>query len=169
MQGWLYPCKWCCSRSDCVCLCQGNCVSNSKWCVNICIVGTVNIWVIFPSRSPPSNLRYKSLDLLCLFSLCIKTGIIIHHYSSLIIPGGTLLLQGCGRSPIITWAEKHICRKTSCLDIHANGRLKASFPCPSNIIFFRLEYCTLYFFRDKTDLSDQALSSPKISKARSLS
>lgn len=120
-------------------------------------------------HSPPGNLRYESFDLLCLFSPCIEMGIITHHYPSLKIPGGTLLLQDWGRSPIITRVEKHICRKTRCLGIHANGRLKASLPSPSDIIFSRLEYCTLYFYRDKTDLSDQTLSSPKISKLRSLS
>lgn len=134
------------------------------------IAGTGNIWVIsFLCHSPPSNLRYKSFNLLCLFSPYVKTGVITCHYPSLKIPGGTLLLQDWGRSPVIIWVEKHICRKTRCLGIHANGRLKASLPSPSDIIFFRLEYCTLYFYRDKTDLLDQTLSSLKISKPRSLS
>lgn len=148
----------CCSRSDRVCLCQDDRVSNSRWCVSTCIVGTGDIWVIsFLCQNPLGKLKYVSFDLLCLFSSCIKIGIITHYYPGLKIPGGTLLLQDWRRSLIITSVEKHICRKTRCLGIHANGRLKASLPCPSNIIFFRLEYCTLYFYRDKPDLSERTL------------
>lgn len=160
----------CCGSSDRLCLNQSNAASDSKRCVSVCIVGTGNIWTrSFLCRSPPGNLRYESFDLPCLLSPCVKMGIITLHYPNPKIPGGTLLLQDWGRSHVITWVEECICRKTRCLGIHANRRLKASLHSPSNVIFFRLEYRTLYFYRDKAELSDQTLSSPRISKPRSLS